>query len=306
MNNSATRIIILATLTFSLTGCFDIPDNAELNSSWPTLTAQHAGDSDSDSFVTLDAPSCPQLLTNTQRVDKPLSETASQTISQLPAEFNVASWNIYKQGGDDWLPQLEKLTSSHDLVMLQEAKLSFLLQQLFQRQQLSWTQVEAFSIYDQPMGVLTAGKVAPQAVCKQTVTEPWIRFPKSSLISYFDWAGSDQPLLVANTHMINFTLGVDEFNQQLAGMLAVINQHPGPVILTGDFNTWTNKRINELLALTDAAGLKQVSYRQDVRVTAFGHALDAMFFRGMHLINASSYTADASDHNPIVASFGPL
>ena len=305
MNNSATRIIILATLIFSLSGCFDIPDNAELNSSWPTQTAQRASDDD-DGFITLDAPSCPQLLTNTQPSGDPLVGAASQVQNQLPAEFNVASWNIYKQGGDNWLPQLEQLTSSHDLVMLQEAKLSFLLQQLFQRQQLSWTQVEAFSVYDQPMGVLTAGKVAPLAVCKQTVTEPWIRFPKSSLISYFDWAGSDQQLLVANTHMINFTLGVEEFNQQLTGMLAVINQHQGPVILTGDFNTWTNKRINELFALTDAAGLKPLNYSQDVRTTVFGHPLDAMFYRGMHLISASSYTADASDHNPIVARFAPL
>lgn len=296
MNYTCSRFVVIITLFISLTGCFDIPDEARLNTSWETAEAQDLAD-EPNWFVTDAAATCPLFSSNTSTDSQP---------GQLPAEFNVADWNIYKQDGDNWQVELAKLAASNDLLILQEAKLSFLPLQLFQQHALSWTQVEAFSIYKQPIGVLTVSNVAPLKACKQTVTEPWLRFPKSSLITYFSWAGSDQPLLVANMHLINFTLGIDEFNQQLAGVMAVISQHTGPVLMAGDFNTWTNKRINRLLEVTAMANLKKITYQQDARITSFGHPLDDMFFSGMRQLSASSYTTEASDHNPIIARFGPL
>ncbi|QUM75369.1 endonuclease/exonuclease/phosphatase family protein [Moritella sp. 24] len=296
MNYTFSRSAIIFTLVFSLSGCFDIADIPKLNSSWKVTDSTQIND-DQFGFVTDSSSTCPTFLTNTNN---------DMADIQLPTEFGIAGWNIYKQDNDNWRAELTNLIEKNDLIVLQEAKLSFLLHQLMQQYELTWTQVEAFSVYKQSMGVLTASKVMPLSVCKQTLAEPWLRFPKSSLISYYPWAGSDEPLLVANMHMINFTLGVDEFNQQLEGVISVIRKYSGPVIMAGDFNTWTNKRLNQLLDITASVDLQQLVYQNDVRETAFGHPLDDIYFRGMQQISASSYETEASDHNPIVARFGPL
>ena len=294
MNYSFSRIAIISTFIFSLSGCFDIADIPKLNSSWEAAGATSVN-SEQGGFVTDTIATCPVFVKN-----------IAVTSNELPIEFSIADWNIYKQEDDNWRRELTTIIEQNDLIVLQEAKLSFLLHQLMQQHELSWTQVEAFSVYNQSMGVLTASRVAPISVCKQTIVEPWLRFPKSSLVSYYPWAGSDEPLLVANMHMINFTLGVDEFNQQLEGVIAVIRQHDGPVIMAGDFNTWTNKRLNQLQTMTASVELQQLVYQNDVRKTAFGYPLDDLYFRGLQQLSASSYETDASDHNPIVARFGPL
>jgi endonuclease/exonuclease/phosphatase (EEP) superfamily protein YafD len=294
MNYSFSRIAAISTLVFSLSGCFDITDIPKLNSSWKVAGATSES-SEQGGFVTDTIATCPVFINNT-----------TVTSDELPAEFSITDWNIYKQEDDNWRRELTKLIEDNDLIVLQEAKLSFLLEQLMQQYELSWTQVEAFSVYHQSMGVLTASRVAPISVCKQAITEPWLRFPKSTLISYYPWAGSDEPLLVANMHMINFTLGVDEFNQQLEGVIGVVRQHNGPVIMAGDFNTWTNKRLDQLHTMTTSVDLQKSVYQKDVRRTAFGNPLDDIYYRGMQQLSASSYETDASDHNPIVARFGPL
>lgn len=294
MNYSFSRIAAISTLVFSLSGCFDIADIPKLHSSWKVAGAT-SENSEQAGFITDTVVTCPAFIDNSM-----------VTSDELPAEFSIADWNIYKQEDDNWRRELTALIEENDLIILQEAKLSFLFAQLMEQHQLSWTQVEAFSVYNQSMGVLTASRVAPISVCKQAITEPWLRFPKSSLISYYPWAGSDEPLLVANMHMINFTLGVDEFTQQLEGVIAVIRQHDGPVIMAGDFNTWTNKRLDQLHLMTTSVELQKSVYQQDVRRTAFGNPLDDIYYRGMQQLNASSYETEASDHNPIVARFGPL
>ncbi|MGC3834797.1 hypothetical protein ACPSKX_11240 [Moritella viscosa] len=86
----------------------------------------------------------------------------------------------------------------------------------------------------------------------------------------------------------------------------MIRQHQGPVIMAGDFNTWTNKRLSRLIEVTASVELRQLVYQNDVRETAFGHPLDDIYFRGLQQISASSYETTTSDHNPIVARFGPL
>ncbi len=295
MDLNFSRFVITSALLVSLTGCYKIPDQAVLNSSWKADQDMPV-DADADWYSSPYSGTCPEVITNTQ-VDK--------TDDILPAQFSMALWNIYKQSNDDWQGELNRLVKQSDLLLLQEVKLSYLPYQLLTDQQLSWTQVEAFNVYEQPVGVLTAAKVAPINACKQTTTEPWIRFPKSSLITYYSWQGSERPLLVANLHLINFTIGTDEFTDQLSGVIDVINNYNGPVLMAGDFNTWTNKRLEILLQLTGDAGLNQASYERDERETMFGHTMDEVFFRGMRLISASSFATEASDHNPVVATFAP-
>lgn len=293
MNTSFLRQAIVLTCVLSLSGCFDIPEDGLLNSSWQSESANEVGTAP-NYFSQNNANNCPDFFDNQMQ----------PTVS-LPDEFSVASWNIYKQQNDGWKNELAHFMNEYDLVMLQEAKLGFLLQQTLANSKVSWTQVGAFNVYKQPVGVLTASRVAPISACKSTLSEPWIRFPKSSLITYYPWQDGQQTLLQANLHAINFTLGADEFNEQLSEIIDVIRAHKGPVILAGDFNTWTNKRLNSLLESTKSVDLFEVTYNADERVTTFGLPLDSIFYRGLRLISATSIVTEASDHNPLIATFAP-
>lgn len=292
MNYSLSRLVIFLTSILFLNGCFNIPDGGKLNTSWATESKSKSADY--GYFIQDSAEQCPQQLNN-----------PAQQVTSLPTEFSLVNWNIYKQDNEGWNKTLNKLASNNDLIVLQEVKLGFLMRQLFDRNQLSWTQVEAFNLYKQPVGVLTASKVAPLSACKNTLSEPWIRFPKSTLMTFYAWEGSEQPLLLINLHAINFTLGADEFNQQLSLVMQAVKQHEGAVILAGDFNTWTNKRLNSLKAMTEEAQLHEVMYGEDVRITAFGNTIDAIFYRGLRQLQGSSFESAASDHNPMIARFAP-
>ena len=166
MNYTFSRAAIISTFVFSLSGCFDIADTPTLNSSWEA-TGSTSIKSDQFGFVNASTSTCPTFLTNN---NTDIEQTS------LPAEFSIVDWNIYKQQGDNWRSELTTLIEKNDLIVLQEAKLSFLLHQLMQQYELSWAQVEAFSIYKQSMGVLTASKVEPISVCKQALAEPGFVF----------------------------------------------------------------------------------------------------------------------------------
>jgi len=292
MNYIYARFAIILALVVALTGCFNFPDGGNLNTSWSTGASKQQ----QDALYLVDTAigECPQQARN-----------QAPTTQALPSEFSFVNWNIYKQTNDGWNEQLSEFSENYDVVVLQEVKMGFLLNRLFSRYQLSWTQVEAFSIYDRSIGVLTAAKVSPLSACKNTLSEPWIRFPKSTLMTTYGWEGSEQPLLVVNLHAINFALGADEFNEQLLRAISVIKLHQGPVILAGDFNAWSNKRLAILQTLTEEADLFPITYREDVRTVAFGNPIDAIYYRGLRQISGTSMVTDASDHNPLVARFGP-
>jgi len=45
-----------------------------------------------------------------------------------------------------------------------------------------------------------------------------------------------------NIHSINFSFGVNHMQKQLRQAAIVIEHHDGPVLLSGDFNTWRGRR----------------------------------------------------------------
>lgn len=292
MNNIYARFAMTLVLAVSLTGCLDFPEGGNLNTSWSTSASIEQ--KDTPYLVNSSIGECPQQARNLAR-----------DFRALPVEFSFVNWNIYKQNNAGLNAQLNEFAENYDVLALQEVKMGFLLNRLFSRHQLSWSHVEAFSVYERPIGVLTAAKVSPLYACKNTLSEPWIRFPKSTLMTTYAWQGSQNPLLIVNLHAINFTLGADEFNEQLSAAISAVKLHEGPVIVAGDFNTWTNKRLFILQTLTKDADLFPISYSDDVRTVSFGNPIDAIYYRGLRQLSGTSMETDASDHNPLVARFGP-
>lgn len=83
-------------------------------------------------------------------------------------------------------------------------------------------------------------------------------------------------------------------------MASELARHAGPVILAGDFNTWSERRHEVLVEIAARLGLVSVLFDDDGRRLAFGRSLDHFYFRGFRLVRASAPQVTSSDHNPIV------
>ncbi len=93
--------------------------------------------------------------------------------------------------------------------------------------------------------------------------------PKSALLSEF--ALSDgSTLIVVNLHGVNFAVGLDEYQEQLDSLRAVLEVHSGPIILAGDFNTWRQARLEVVNRFAESLGLRDVLLRKDQRIKVFG------------------------------------
>jgi endonuclease/exonuclease/phosphatase (EEP) superfamily protein YafD len=110
-------------------------------------------------------------------------------------------------------------------------------------------------------------------------------------------------MLVVNIHAINFTLGVADFRKQLEQIRPVLAGHPGPIILSGDFNTWRKKRADILDAFADEFSLIPVEFYNDHRKIFFGRPLDHIFVRGLQIGASDTRQLESSDHNPLLVEF---
>ena len=220
-----------------------------------------------------------------------------------PERISVLNWNVYKGQRENWASDFRRYTYKHDVVTIQEAHLDETLTSMLDDEHQYWTLNTAFHYKDKATGVMTASRVKPLRSCGQRTAEPLIRFPKTSLVSYYPIRGVKQNLLVANIHGINFTLGVDAYTSQLEKLYQVMKLHDGPIILAGDFNTWSDGRMEIVTAITRRLELKSLDYTNHNRTSVFGNALDHVFYRGLDPIEHDTWHVTSSDHNPTHVSF---
>lgn len=218
-------------------------------------------------------------------------------------EINILVWNIYKQNGKDWRLELSSRLTGKQLGLLQEVSLTQEFKEWLFHFDWVGQQAKAFEAFDVSAGVFNITQVYPNRICAQLDVEPWLRLPKSALFATYPLSNGET-LAVGNLHGINFTFGTKAYAKQLLILANKLKRHKGPVILGGDFNTWSDSRESELKKIMTGAGLVEVEYREDNRTEFItGHVLDHLFYRGLSLIMAEAPISDASDHNPLVASF---
>ncbi|MFM2483389.1 endonuclease/exonuclease/phosphatase family protein [Celerinatantimonas sp. YJH-8] len=227
---------------------------------------------------------------------------SQEQVVPLPQQFSLASWNIYKTQNPGWQSMLEKLSKKAEVVALQEAREST-TQAYWRSRGWSATMLEAFSMGNKTVGVQLASQFPPKMVCGRRQHEPLIRLPKSLLVGVYPIADSQQELWVISLHSINFSWQIAPYLQQLADMSAVIAQHSGPVIIAGDFNTWSKRRLAVLDSWMKQHGLQAVSFKNDRRSRFFGHALDHIYYRDLAMIRSRVLATQASDHNALLATF---
>ncbi len=256
--------------------------------------------------LVFNVPSQPQLLTIGENSEgEPLLcyQNHHSVALDNNGKLNVLVWNIYKQKRPDWSSELAQLSSDKQLLLMQEASMNSGLKSWIDEHQWGGNQVNAFRIFGESAGVINLARTMPTLACGYTEMEPWLRLPKSGIYAQYPLSNG-QSLAVVNIHAVNFTYGTDEYQDQLESLAVELAKHKGPVLVAGDFNSWSEGRIDVVKRVLFSLGLQEAQFSPDHRVRFMtGLALDHVFYRDLTLENAKAPESDASDHNPLLLSF---
>jgi len=280
------RIQLSFAIILIIAGCVSVPLQPHILSRASGLTTS----------VDLGVCDANTLLASNHRTHKPTQMLDGESIS-------VLNWNIYKEQRENWESDLRKFSSQLDIMLIQEALMTSDLRDLLIEQNRHWSLNTAFYYDNIEAGVMNASKIESIASCGIRTTEPFIRIPKTVLISRYAIKGSNQDLLVANIHGINFTLGTEVYTKQINSLTKILEKHSGPIILAGDFNSWSEERLDIIKHAINSLSLQSLSYKNHNRVTVFGNAIDHVFYRGLEVIAQDTFKVTSSDHNPIKVTF---
>ena len=212
--------------------------------------------------------------------------------------FDLVNWNIEKAKHPDWPSDLERLGKSASIVTLQEAIPELPVPRRFGH--LHWSFAEGFGIRDNLTGVMTLSDVHPIAACEFAKLEPVFRTRKATLVTNYPISGMDESLLVINLHGVNFSMGLRALETQLNEASHIIARHHGPVIVSGDFNTWRRGRHDLVEAMMTAHELIPIEFDADHRKRFMGWPLDHILVRGLEATQATTHALKSSDHNPML------
>lgn len=215
-----------------------------------------------------------------------------------PTAIHLLNWNVQKGKQADWERDLGALAENSQLVLMQEALLH---PQMISAERLAsfWSFAPGYQEQNTRTGVLTLSSIEPLTQCNLTDWEPWLRTPKATSITEYALAGSDSTLVVANIHAVNFSLGMNPYSAQLDRVARALRGHRGPLIVSGDFNSWHAGREALLQTWVKDLQLSPLVYDQDQRIHIFGRPVDHVYVRGLQTLGATAIAVDSSDHNPI-------
>lgn len=227
--------------------------------------------------------------------------------AELPASYErldsqrirLLNWNAEKHLHDLFHSDLINVVSDADLILLQESIADE--GHLEQNTPFHWSFAPGYVRNGVATGVMTASHVQPVESCRLSSIEPWLGSPKATSIARYGLSDTDETLMVINTHLINFTLGVSAIRGQLQDALQYADRHNGPVIFAGDLNTWNRRRARIVDESLRGVGLRPVRFRRDVRTRIFGKPVDHIYVRGLEAVSADTYNLATSDHNPMDA-----
>ena len=279
--NSVTAIRLAArwaatlTVIAALAGCAVIDENANL------LTVD----------VSTDPETCSSQL---------IGSSGSAHDELDSGDIRLVNWNIQKGGNPDWATDLATFQANPHLMILQEVPFNttawdVVADNVYQSFAPGYRTSQAVT------GVMTVSAAKPLTQCNLVSVEPWIRSAKATVITEYGLTNTDQTLLVVNIHAVNFTFGTRDFEGQIQEAISVLHDHAGPILLSGDFNTWHSRRSRVLIEMTDSLNLEVLNFDEDHRKRVFGQPLDHIYVRGLEAIEATTREVNSSDHNPMSA-----
>ncbi|BCS97761.1 EEP domain-containing protein [Desulfoluna limicola] len=236
----------------------------------------------------------------------------------LSPTFSVVTWNVAKAGKSsvgEITNFIEALSSDlpSPVIALQEATgeiLDTLGRGAHFADSFHWWWSDTHS------GVALLAPTAPidARAIKVNRRELGCTTPKMGLAATYPISGHDaatQRLLVVTLHGLNFEISPTGLSAQMKKIHTLISEFHGPVVVCGDFNTWSAERLAVVtMALPDFKEVPVNGLRPGAsQVVSFigGDAqlpIDRIFYRG--LVPAGPATAvptPLSDHVPVMAQF---
>ena len=249
------------------------------------------------------------VVTRTASCSDAQAQTASTTAREDnkasaldPSHLAIASWNMHKQQDPGWREELARLSEQSDLLLLQEAALTPELSAALADGRYAWILASSFAFDGTDFGVVMAARVRPIFFCTDRAFEPLLGIPKSSLVARFRVAGRETTLALATVHAINFTFDLEAYRAQLGALGDTLAQDTGPILLAGDFNTWSEAREQSVQTLAHRLMLAPIAFPVDDRSRFFGRPADWAYARGVEILGAVSPRVTSSDHNPLLVT----
>lgn len=231
--------------------------------------------------------------------------------------IRLLTWNVHKQTDPGWRGDFNRLLDGYqpDIIHLQEARIDSMLEALSHRPE-SWCWMASPNLSlpssGSPVGAFTAARAPLQEgyAMLSDASEPILGTRKPMLRCGLPVRGSPFPLLCLNIHSLNFSLGLQGYGAQLDSLLAAAGSHRGPILVSGDFNTWNRWRMTLLLQKMETLGLKHVEFqgtgpmRSWVSVKALDHVFysPGPFLKG-HAEARILDSIRSSDHAPLLVDF---
>lgn len=230
--------------------------------------------------------------------------------------LKLLNWNIAKRTNEKiWMKDFIDIVEIHqpDIICLQEVTLDTETKTALAIEMMGWTFAPNFidRYHNTYCGILTASRVKP-LVSRSLLSEqyePFTKTPKVSLISEYSVGKLHEIVLVINVHAINF-VDLNKFKSQLDKIEQFISHRNEPIILTGDFNTWSQMRFEVLKQMAGRLNLKTVLFseydKNQIKNFLFSPPLDHIYYRGFQEKDKSATVLDhidSSDHKPLLVEF---
>lgn len=226
----------------------------------------------------------------------------NQVQDRLPELFRLLVWNVKKNEIKGMVDDYRQISQDANLVLLQEMidKPQLMVDMTLAKPDLTWTMARAFfwKSTQSYTGVATGStaRALRMEPYLSPVTEPFAGTPKSLMLSEFELGTTGAHLRVINVHAINF-VSQSSFAAHVDQIVSLIRDHEGPMIVAGDFNTWSNPRLIYLERALGSLGLKNLGLGKAGWLNAFDH----VFARGLRVEQSIGLDRiTTSDHKPLL------
>ena len=229
--------------------------------------------------------------------------------------ISIVSWNAQKGASPEFKSDLSRLVivDRPDFVFLQEAR-----SDLLTTKRIGGYFASSWS-YPWPdgvtIGLLSLSYVSPVRIqpVRSQYKEFFVTAPKLSLVTEYPLANG-QRLMAVNVHLLAFERwGTAGIGSQLDDLKTIMGAHSGPIVLVGDFNTWSEKRLALVQQVAEDLNLTEIREFPPGRTTGdkngsflnwlFGIdkelPLDRVYYRGFTHHSAKVLPYDSSDHRAI-------
>ena len=226
---------------------------------------------------------------------------------ELQKEFSMLVWNIHKENQQQgFIDYLETLLQSYpsDFLLFQEVKHP--KTERYTLNNYSYALASNIETSKNIFGVATAAKVSFESINTHISSIKdmiGLATHKSMLITEH-LLHDKTALFLVNLHAINFVT-LKSFTIEFEKITQILSLYQGAIIVGGDFNTWSKRRLKLLEDFQNDLALQKAVIHAPHHVKAlFSKPLDHLFYRGITLQHAEALdTKNISDHNPIYAKF---